>query len=184
MQAGTSYAFLLGEGLYMEEERTEVINTTPGSPVRREVVSEPRATHTEVVSTNRPAAAVDRTEAVSYDPYAGRRMAGYRVTQMIYWVFGLVEGLIAIRFILKALGANPSAGFAEFIYGITTPLVLPFIGLFGNPQNQGSVLEVTSLIALVVYALVAWLLAKLAWILVADNRSAVTTRSTQYDSRL
>ena len=121
---------------------------------------------------------------MAYDPYAGKRMAAYRVTQMIYWIFGLIVGLIAIRFVLKALGANPNAGFAEFIYGITYPLVLPFVGLFGTPQAQGSVLEIHSIVAMIVYALLAWLLGKLAWIIVADNRSAVTTRSTQVDSRL
>ena len=166
-----------------EEQRTEVIETTPTTtPVTREVASGPRA-RTEVRAT-RPAAAVEHAEAVAYDPFAARRMAAYRVTQLIYWIFGLVEGLIAIRFILKALGANPSAGFAEFISGITTPLVLPFLGLFANPSSGASVLELTSLVALVVYALVAWLLGKLVWIMVADNRSALTTHSTQYDSHV
>ena len=76
-------------------------------------------------------------------------------------IFGLIEGLILIRFILKALGANPSAGFAQFIYGITAPLVAPFYGLFGNPSAQGSVLELHSIVALIVYALLAWLILKL-----------------------
>lgn len=169
--------------MHEEEDRTEVIETKTTPPVTREVVT-PTPSRTEVVTTDLPRASVDRSEAVSYDPFAGRRLAAYRVTQLIWWIFGLVEGLIAIRFILKALGANPSAGFAEFIYGITYPLVLPFVGLFGNPQSQGSVLEIHSIVALIVYALVGWLLAKLAWIMVADNRSAVTTRSSQYDSRL
>jgi hypothetical protein len=84
--------------------------------------------------------------------------------------------------VLKALGANPSAGFAQFIYGITNVLVAPFVGLFGSPQAQGSVLELNSIIALVVYALVAWLLGRLAWILVGETRSAITTRSTSIDS--
>jgi hypothetical protein len=166
------------------EERTEVIETTPDRPVAREVRTVAPGTRTEVYTTDRPAAAVDRAETVAYDPYAGKRMAAYRVTQMIYWIFGLIEGLIVIRFVLKALGANPNAGFAEFIYGITYPLVLPFVGLFGTPQAQGSVLEIHSIVALIVYALLAWLLGKLAWIIVADNRSAITTRSTQIDSRL
>jgi hypothetical protein len=165
-----------------EEDRTEVIETKTTPPTSREVVT-PAPTRTEVYTGDPPRSTVDRAEAVAYDPFASRRMAAYRVTQLIWWIFGLVEGLIAIRFILKALGANPSAGFAEFIYGITYPLVLPFVGLFGNPQAQGAVLEIHSVVALIVYALVAWLLAKLAWIMVADNRSAVTTRSTQYDSR-
>ena len=170
----------------MEEERTEVIQTTPRrevvhtTPTRSEVVeTTPRVTEV----TTHPSAYVDRTEAVAYDPYEGRRLAAHRIAQMIYWVFGLIEGLIAIRFVLKALGANPSAGFAEFIYGVTAIFVAPFVGLFGSPQTQGSVLELNSLIALVVYALLAWLLARLAWILVGDTRSAVTTRSTSIDSR-
>ena len=71
----------------------------------------------------------------------------------------------------------------QFIYGITAPLVAPFYGLFGNPSAQGSVLELHSLVALIVYALLAWLLGKLAWILVGDTRSAVKTRSTEIDSR-
>jgi hypothetical protein len=167
----------------MEEDRTERIETTPAPPVERETVVRPR-TRTDVYTTDRTAASVDHAEAVAYDPYAGRRMAAYRVTQLIYWIFGLIEGLIAIRFVLKALGANPNAGFAEFIYGITAPLVAPFVGLFGNPTSQGSMLEMASIVALIVYALLAWLLGKLAWIVLADNRSAVKTRTTEIDSRV
>jgi uncharacterized protein YggT (Ycf19 family) len=116
--------------------------------------------------------------------FENRRMAAYRLTQLIYWIFGLIEALILIRFVLKALGANPSAGFAQFIYGITAPLVAPFINLFGNPQTQGSVLELNSIVALIVYALVAYLLAKLAWIIAGENRSAIKTRTSSVDSRL
>jgi YggT family protein len=164
------------------EDRTEIIETTTPTPVRRDVVPPP--TTTEVHTVERPSAVVDHADTVAYDPYAARRMAGYRVTQMIYWIFGLIEGLIAIRFLLKALGANPSAGFAEFIYGITYPLVLPFVGLFGSPQAQGSVLEVHSVVALIVYALLAWLLGRLAWIIVGETRSAVKTHSSAIDSRV
>jgi hypothetical protein len=92
--------------------------------------------------------------------------------------------LILIRFILKALGANPSAGFAQFIYGITAPLVAPFYGLFGNPSAQGSVLELHSIVALIVYALLAWLIAKLVWIVAGETRSAIKTRATQIENRL
>jgi uncharacterized protein YggT (Ycf19 family) len=82
------------------------------------------------------------------------------------------------------LGANPSAGFAEFIYGVTAPLVAPFVGLFGNPAYQGSVLELSSIVALIVYALLAWLIGRLVWILVGETRSAIRTRATQVDSRV
>ncbi len=180
----------------MHEDRTDIIETRDGE---REVheVREP-ASHTDVYMSSTPHAqrvtevtnmamprtSVDRYDTVAYDPYDGRRIAAYRITQLIYWVFALVEGLIAIRLILKVLGANPNAGFAQFIYGITTPLVAPFLGLFGNPAYQNSILELSSIVALVVYGLIAWLLGKLVWILVGENRSAVRTHSTQMDSRV
>jgi uncharacterized membrane protein len=152
---------------------------------RTEIIERPPARRTEtVVNTPAPATQYDRVESVAYDPYQGRRVAAYRVSQMIYWIFGLIIGLIAIRFILRLLGANPQAGFAEFIYGVTAILVAPFVGLFGNPQASGSVLEISSLVAIVVYALVAWLLAKLAWIIVGEQRTAVTTQASSVDSRV
>src|SRR5437879_3767137 len=168
----------------MEEDRTEIIETTP--PVRerevRDVSTTPRVT--EVHNTVTPRSDMERVESVAYDPFEGRRIAAFRLTQLVYWIFGLIEGLIAIRFVLKALGANPSAGFAQFIYGITGPLVAPFVGLFGNPSSQSSVLELTSIVALIVYALLAWLLGKLVWIVAGETRSAIKTRSTQIDSRI
>ena len=163
----------------MQEDRTEVVETTPTTRVN----GVPRTT-TQVRTVEQGAGAVDRTESVAYDPYANKRVAAYRVVQLVYLVFGLIEGLIAIRFVLKALGANPSAGFAQLIYGITAPLVAPFYGLFGNPTAQGSVLEVHSIVALIVYALLAWLVVRLTWILVGESRSAVKTHSTAVDTRL
>jgi hypothetical protein len=124
----------------------------------------------------------ERTEAVVADPYAKRRDTAYRVRQAIYLIFGIVEGLIAIRFVLRLLGANAEAGFASFIYGITAPLLAPFVGLFGTPQFNGSVLELHAIVAIIVYALVAWGLAKLAWLLVGETRSGVRTRSRTVDT--
>jgi YggT family protein len=164
------------------EDRTEIIETS--TPTSRDVNRVPRTTTTEVRSVERPAAEVDRVEAVAYDPYASRRIAANRVVQFVYWLFGLIEGLIVIRFVLKAFGANPSAGFAQFIYGVTAPLVAPFYGLFGNPAAQGSVLELHSIVALIVYGLLAWLIAKLTWIVMGETRSAIKTHATQIDTRV
>jgi uncharacterized protein YggT (Ycf19 family) len=167
-----------------DEQRTHIIETDDDA---REVheVRDPAPRTREVRSTATvPRQEMDRVDSVAYDPFEGRRLAGYRLTQLIYWVFGLVEGLILVRLILKVLGANQTAGFAQFIYGITAPLVAPFMGLFSNPAYQNSILELSSIVALIVYALVAWLLAKLVWILVGETRSAVRTRSTQMDSRI
>src|SRR5450759_5888122 len=90
-------------------------------------------THPEVVESA-PTVATDRTQTSISDPYAGRRTMSIKLTQAIYLIFGLIEALLLIRFVLKALGANAEAGFAQFIYGITGPLATPFQGLFGTPQ--------------------------------------------------
>jgi uncharacterized protein YggT (Ycf19 family) len=167
------------------EDRTDIVETSDGGHEIHEVHTPPtRNRVTEVYAAPAARTDVERSDTLAYDPFEGRRLAAHRVTQLIYWVFVLIEGLIAIRLILKALGANPTAGFAQFIYGITAPLVAPFMGLFGNPAYQNNVLELSSIVALVVYALVAWLLGKLVWILVGESRSAVRTHSTQVDSRL
>ena len=98
------------------EDRTEIIETTP-SATRRRTACRARAPKSEPSSTASARSTASKPWPTTRTP--NKRMAAYRVMQLVYWVFGLIEGLIAIRFVLKALGANPAAGFAEFIYGIT-----------------------------------------------------------------
>jgi hypothetical protein len=108
-----------------------------------------------------------------------------KLTQAIYLIFGLIEALLLIRFVLKALGANAEAGFAQFIYGISGPLVAPFVGLFGTPQAaSGATLELHTLVALVIYALVAWLLGKGAWLVFGEGRSASVARTDTEGTRV
>ena len=94
---------------------------------------------------------------------------------VIYIVLAVVDGLIAIRFVLKLLAANPEAGFAQLIYGLTAPLVAPFAGLLGNPATStGNQFEVTSLAAMAVYALVAWLFTRIVRVVL--NRTVTQSR--------
>ena len=140
-------------------------------------------THREVVEPT-PTVATDRTEATTYDPYGGRRAMSTKLVRAIYLIFGLIEAVLLIRFVLKALGANAEAGFAQLIYGMTGPLVAPFVGLFGTPQAaSGATLELHTLIALVIYALVAWLLARGAWLVFGEGRSASVARTDTVQTR-
>ena len=97
-----------------------------------------------------------------------------RFAQLVYVVFGVIIMLIVIRVILKALAANPGAGFTSFLYGVTGPLVAPFQGIFATPQaGSGSVFELSSVVAIVVYALIAWALVRLIALL--GRRRTTTT---------
>lgn len=131
-----------------------------------------------------PAVATEDVEAVVTDPYARRRGSVGKVRQGIYLLFGIIEGLIAIRFVLRALGAEPANAFAALIYGITAPFIAPFVGLFGTPQFRGGTLEAHSLVAIVVYALVAWVLVKVAWLLLGETRRGVRTHTSSVDSQI
>jgi len=85
----------------------------------------------------------------------------YRGTQVAWYLLGLIEALLAFRFVLKILGANPNAGFSSFIYGVTYPLAAPFLSVFNISQVQGNIFEWTTLLAMLVYFLIGWAIVKL-----------------------
>jgi uncharacterized protein YggT (Ycf19 family) len=84
----------------------------------------------------------------------------------IWLVLGIFEVLLAFRFFLKLLGANPNSGFTEFVYTVSGPLAAPFRGIFSAPTTEGdvttSVFETSTLLAIVVYAIIGWGIVKLA----------------------
>lgn len=93
-----------------------------------------------------------------------------RLTWLIQLAFGILNGLIALRFFLKLMAANPANPFAQLVYFITTPFVWLFQGITITPGFAGIELEFFSLIAIVVYTLVAWVIIRLLWILFARVR--------------
>ena len=136
----------------------------------------------EVVTSRRPSAAAEYVETVADDPFAPRRGAAEKARQAIYLLFGIINGLIAIRFVLRLLGANPDAPFASFIYGVTAPFLAPFVGLFGTPAFNGSVLEWHSLVAILFYLFLTWILAKLVWIIGGETRRGTRAQVNRVDT--
>lgn len=87
---------------------------------------------------------------------------GVVVAQRIVWfIVGAISVLIALRFVLLLLGANREAGFTEFVYALSDVFVAPFVGIFGQPTYGSSVFEISSLLAIAVYLLIGWGIAKL-----------------------
>lgn len=80
----------------------------------------------------------------------------FRAYQVIWYILGVIEVLLAFRFVLKLLGANPLSGFVSFIYSLSALFVAPFYGILGNPSVSGSVLEWSTIIAGIVYFVIAW----------------------------
>jgi uncharacterized protein YggT (Ycf19 family) len=80
----------------------------------------------------------------------------FRVNQIIWFILGLIEVLLLFRLALKALGANPFVGFTSLIYAITTPLAAPFSGILGASITGNSIIEWSTIVAAIVYFIVAW----------------------------
>src|SRR3990170_1455767 len=85
----------------------------------------------------------------------------FRAYQLIWFVLGVIEVLLAFRVVLLALGANPQAGFASFIYAVSDPFAIPFRDLFGITVQNVYVFEWTTFVAMAVYAVVAYGLVEL-----------------------
>lgn len=130
--------------------------------------------HQEIVTD----AGVERRERIVHDLAGQRRRRLERVEQTIWLILGLLEGLIGLRVFLKLIAANPEAPFARFVYNLTELFLAPFLGLTASPSADGSVLEVPALIAMLVYALAAWAVVRLLWIVFFPSGR---TRRVTYD---
>jgi len=87
------------------------------------------------------------------------------IEYIIYFIFGLLNILLAFRFILKLTGASTSSIFVNFIYDLSRVLILPFEGIFNRGSAQimesTSIFEPATIVAIIVYAILAWGIVKL-----------------------
>ncbi len=80
----------------------------------------------------------------------------YRVSQALWYTIGIIETLLMFRFVLRFIGANTKAGFTQFIYTTSAPFAGAFENVIDPVRVDGSVFEGSLLLAMAVYALLAW----------------------------
>lgn len=119
----------------------------------------------QLQNTDRIPAKTGRTSVLTLNEETLRRITG-----LIQLAFGVLNGTIALRFLLKLMAANPQNPFASLIYFITEPFLWMFQGLTRTPSFEGIEIEFFSLIAIVVYALLGWIIMQLLWILFAKMK--------------
>lgn len=110
----------------------------------------------------------DNSASTTQEVVEPRREQAHRqnvASNVIRFITGLLLSLLAIRLLLALLGANLENGFADFIFGITYPFVAPFFNLFNYDLDAGVArFELFTLVAIAIYALVGFALAKLVTI--------------------
>lgn len=101
------------------------------------------------------------------------KKAIFRTYQVIWYILGIIEVVLAFRVILKLLGASTQSGFTSFIYGVSSPFALPFAGILRTSASSGMVLEWSTLIAMAVYAVLAYGLVALFQLIKPTNQTEV-----------
>lgn len=122
-----------------------------------------RTTTTET-STDEPVVARDpapvaaRTQSTTerhVDP--GGPGAASTVARIVTFAFGILQALLVLRIILLLLIANPGNEVVSLILGATDAFVEPFRGMFQLDRvsaDQGSVLDVAAIVALIGWTLI------------------------------
>jgi|SRR5579859_970120 len=114
----------------------------------------------------------EKIERVTVDPATGYeqqsvevRPSGsdifiYRLQQVVLLIGGIVVTLLLVRIAFVALGANPNNEFAAFLYRITDVLLAPFATILSNKNVGGVVIDLPSCVAIVIYAILASIIAR------------------------
>lgn len=129
----------------------------------------------ETMSTQQPGYA--STEQLTRDVAAERRILFAQIVRIAWTILGLIEILLGLRFVLKLIAANPDSGFGSLIYGVSGVFTAPFAGLVTTPVTGGTVLELTTLIAMAVYALFFWIVVRVIGTVADRPSSRTATRS-------
>ena len=122
---------------------------------------------------------VSEVRTTQSEPGRDQRIFTFKITQLIWLFLGILEAFIALRIGLKLIGANPGSPIVTLIYGFTNLFLFPFEGMTATPSVGGMVLELSSFFAMVIYALIAWVVERTVWVLFYRPReSAVAVVET------
>ena len=140
---------------------------------RETVVEPPVATDPYVAPAPVPAAtatSVRTTETAHVAPGPGGATMAARV---VTFLFGILQVMLILRIVLLLLVANRGNDVVQFVLNVTQPFVDPFIGMFSLNRvtaDQGSVLDIAAIVALIAWTLVEALI--LAAIRIFSRRTA------------
>ena len=118
------------------------------------------------------------------EPEREQRIFSFKLTQLVWLLFGILVALIALRIGLKMIGANPESAIVALIYGFTAPFLFPFEGLVASPTYGNMVLELSSMFAMLIFALIAWAVERTVWLIFYRPRGPVVavTETTTSES--
>lgn len=95
------------------------------------------------------------------------RYAISKLNDFLQWFVVVLEVVLAIRFVLKLIGADPFNLFAGFIYALTDIVLFPFSNIVRSPSlRTNQAFEWSTLIAMIIYWLLFWAIRRFLRILI------------------
>jgi uncharacterized protein YggT (Ycf19 family) len=98
------------------------------------------------------------------------------VSRFVKFLFGVLQVALILRVILLLLVANPGNDVVQLILNVTDPFVEPFRGMFQLDRvtaDQGSMLDIAAIVALVGWTLVEMLILALVRVFDRDRVTEV-----------
>lgn len=151
---------------HSEDELTRVSNANSEQSIRKTTTSgEGQVSQSVATTTTTPTSKSTKSEQTVGATAGATSVYNQKKTlfhsyQAIWYIFGFIEIVLAFRFVLKILGANPEADFSKFIYGLSMPFAAPFTSIFQSTASKGvettSFVEWSTLIAAFVYVVLTW----------------------------
>jgi hypothetical protein len=105
------------------------------------------------------------------EPGREQRIFTFKDTRLIWLLLGIFEALIALRIVMILIGVNSTSPIVALIYGFTGLFLFPVTGLITSPTAGNMVLDLSSMLVYVCYALIAWALVRIVWLTFYHQRS-------------
>lgn len=128
----------------MDEEKQVEEVTTVSAEMPQQVVKTTTKVTPPLVKTEPAQQVYDKKKTI------------FRTYQIIWYVLAVIELTLGFRMVLKALGANQASGFTNLVYALSNPLALPFRGILSVSVSENSIFEWSTIIAALVYLLIAY----------------------------
>ncbi len=132
--------------------------TPPTTPLAQPAVSTLPPLPMRVAPTEQPAQPAQVVTPVVATTPVNRVV---QIRRVVYTALSILEIFLAIRLLLRLFAANPDAIFSELIYTLTFPFITPFLGVFPDTQASGSVLELSTVLAMIMYPIFAWIILRI-----------------------
>ncbi len=112
---------------------------------------------------------VDETprEPVDVAPAPAREVRHFKAVNIVYYIVGVIDALLAFRFLFRLFAANPASGLVSFVDNVSAPFMAPFNAIFPTSTVGAGGIEWAALLAVLVYTLVAYGIVQLINVFVA-----------------